>query len=394
MLGAIQEEDSSVNRDLTEPAAEIKADVLAMTLHHLLSTRRSRQKRQASRLTSTFDFNSNLKWKEWTGSLPNGVVSIENSYARRTDFVCKHKCHAGFYNADMGSYCNYPQDGKEQRSSSFEILVNEDNFEVIEWKSASYGLVPEFSVRTCSTEDIYVGKNKYGLGMVDKRIRAFLLPWIGSVYQYTDYEVLTITQEFESQHIFEVKYQTNNSEIFHYPPENMHTSTIINNECRPVTETVTISKSTTEERRWDINGSFGFGVRSTFTGGLPKIFSSKVEVSADMTFQFSRGQTIKDESSNTISTTLTTPANHHCRVQMLGVMYKSNIPFTARVNRYYRDRETKSTVVSGMFHSNKIGDIQAVVDRCEPVADTRPCSAGRFPESGRDTKQDSDGEKR
>ncbi|XP_061590891.1 natterin-4-like [Cololabis saira] len=331
--------------------------------------------------SSTFDFNGNLKWKVWTGSLPKGAVSIDNTYATRTDFVCKRECRAGFYNADMGAYCHYPEDGEEQRSSSFEILVNEDDFEVVEWKAASYASVPEFSVRTCSTERIYVGKDQYGLGMVDKRIGAFILPWKGTVYQYTAYEALTITHEFESQHIFDVKYQTKNSEIVQFAPKNLPTSTLVNNECSPVTKTVTVSKSTREERRWDIAGSLGFGVRATFTGGLPQFFSGKVEVSADVTFPFSGGQTIKDESSNTVSTTLTAPANHRCKVQMQGIMSKSNVPFTARVSRYYGDGETKSTVVSGMFHSTRMGEIQAVVERCEPVADARPCSVRKSPES-------------
>ncbi|XP_042337808.1 natterin-4-like, partial [Plectropomus leopardus] len=109
---------------------------------------------------------TNLEWQTFDGSIPNGAVSIHNGYVGRTDYVAKYGSSAGFYNPDKGPYCLYPDGKKEHRGSPFEILVNRDNFEFLEWKEDSYGSVPQNSVRISPGIDVYVGKNKYGLGKV------------------------------------------------------------------------------------------------------------------------------------------------------------------------------------------------------------------------------------
>ncbi|GLD75238.1 natterin-3-like isoform X1 [Lates japonicus] len=116
----------------------------------------------------------------------NGAISIYNRYAGRIDYVCKYGCEAGFYNPTMGPKCHYPYLEKEYLGSPFEILVNKDNFEFMEWKEGSYGSVPQNSVQTCSHKDKYVGKNKYGLGKVQVMHEAFFLPWEGKEYWYRD----------------------------------------------------------------------------------------------------------------------------------------------------------------------------------------------------------------
>ncbi|TDH13187.1 hypothetical protein EPR50_G00055350 [Perca flavescens] len=65
---------------------------------------------QQQDLPSSYMFgdNVNLEWLTWSGSLPNGAVAIYNGYTERTDYVCKYKCEAGFYNPSLGPYCRYP----------------------------------------------------------------------------------------------------------------------------------------------------------------------------------------------------------------------------------------------------------------------------------------------
>ncbi|TKS78163.1 Natterin-4 [Collichthys lucidus] len=121
----------------------------------------------------------NLKWVTWNGSLPNGAVAIFNGYTERTDYVCKVNCEAGFYTPSKGNFCQYPYADKEYASSKFEVLVNVDHFEFIEWTEDSYGSVPQYAIKTCPNSDIYVGKNKYGLGKVVAQHEAFFLPWEG-----------------------------------------------------------------------------------------------------------------------------------------------------------------------------------------------------------------------
>lgn len=115
----------------------------------------------------------NLEWLNWEGSLPNGAVAIYNSYAQRTDYVCKYYCEAGFYSPGLGPYCCYPYGNCEYYAPKFQILVNKDRFEVLEWLGGSYGSVPQHAVRTCPDVGTYVGRNRYGLGKVVSKFKAF-----------------------------------------------------------------------------------------------------------------------------------------------------------------------------------------------------------------------------
>ncbi|XP_072242945.1 natterin-3-like [Leuresthes tenuis] len=321
---------------------------------------------------STFDDNGKLKWQKWQGYLPDGAVSIYNTYAGRTDYICKYKCHAGFYNT-MDSRCNYPDKGYGKYSFSFEILVNEDHFERLEWKEGYYGSVPQHPIRTCADKEIYVGKNKYGLGMVHRDDKSFYLPWESSEYWYRSYEVLTIIKGFESQHIFDFTYHTDEAKTVEYPPENMETSTITNYECSKVSKTESLTKSTMNEKRWDITGSIRLDVRTTWTVSLPAIASGEIESSIGVSFQFSGGRTWQDVSSHTISITLSVPANSRCKVKMVGYKHKTDIPFTAHVSRTFDDGETKTATITGTYRSVQTGEIRTDVDRCEALRDATAC---------------------
>ncbi|KAK5610142.1 hypothetical protein CRENBAI_010816, partial [Crenichthys baileyi] len=125
----------------------------------------------------------------------------------------------------MGSSCHYPPKKEEHRYSSFQILVNEDNFEILEWKEDSHGSVPKHSIRTCSSEEIYVGKNECGLGKLYPKDRCFYLPWKGTEYWYWYYEVLTLMIP-ESNLISDVKYDQNHIKIFKEPPKTIQTSVV------------------------------------------------------------------------------------------------------------------------------------------------------------------------
>ncbi|XP_029295877.1 natterin-3-like [Cottoperca gobio] len=351
---------------------DITSDRTTLTPRFLLSSLMLRKKRQAQPST-LFGDSANLKWVKWDGSLPNGSVSIYNQYAKRFDYVCMAQCEAGFYNSAMGSTCHYPLHNKELRSLNFEILVNKNEFEVLEWKHGSYGSVPQHPVRTCSSTDIYVAKNKYGLGKVHARHKAFFLPWKGSEYFYKYYQVLTISQDVYSEHIYDVKYNINGAVLLKYPPETMHITVLTNNECKSVLKICTLSKTSRSENRWDTDFSLKFGVKRSFSGGVPNIASGGIEVSGEVSFTFKYGQTWTEESSHSIAVEVSVSPQHICKVRMLGYKYKADIPFTARLRRTYRDGKTTWTSTSGTYNSVQIGEVHTVVERCQPLSDVIPC---------------------
>ncbi|KAK2838090.1 hypothetical protein Q5P01_015302 [Channa striata] len=366
-------ENPQNQHDLVDILPEIRVENVTTTYRRIFSLPILEDRRLVQTSPPPFDY-GRLTWQTWTGSLPSGAVSIDNAYTGRVDYVCKHGCYSGFYSPETGSYCYYPYEKKENRVSSFEILVNKENFETIEWKGGSFGSVPRNSVKTCSSDKIYVGKNQYGLGMVVPKNSAFCLPWEGSEYWYSwFYQVLTIKKDVQSENVDNVVYNINRTTMVQYPPETIHVSTVTNKECSPVSEKVTLSKKRQVENRWDFGGSLTVGVTATFSGGIPRVASSQVTVSAEASFKLTKGSTVTEEVSHSISVELKVPPNHQCKVLMMGQKFKVNVPFTARLSRTYSDGKTRSVSITGTYDSVQVGEVNAQIDRCERVSGADDC---------------------
>ncbi|KAM7018114.1 natterin-3-like [Tautogolabrus adspersus] len=340
----------------------------------LVTVTKIRQKREVQSSAVMSDGGSILEWVTWNNSLPNDAVSIYNDYVGRTDYVCKYKCHAGFYTPTSNRpYCYYANAKKEHTGFPFEILVKKNNFEILEWKDGSRGSVPKNSVRTCPGENIYVGKNQYGLGKVDTLNKLFYLPWKDTERTFNDYQVLTINENIVSQQIDNVKYITDESKIIHFPPETMHKTTLSNYECHPVVKTDTLSKTYQVTQRWDISSSTRVGGGTSFSIGIPVITSTGIQVSAEEVFQYSKGNTMTDTITDTVSMDITAPPNHSCTINMMRYKYKLTIPFTARLSRTYGNGEIHTTTITGTYSSVQVGEVRAVVDRCKLLSDSKKC---------------------
>ncbi|XP_067433191.1 natterin-3-like [Thunnus thynnus] len=321
-----------------------------------------------------FGEHTNLKWVTWNGSLPNGAVAIFNGYTERTDYVCKVNCEAGFYTPSKGNFCQYPYADHEYASSKFEVLVNVDHFEFLEWVEDSYGSVPPYAVRTCPDVDIYVGKNKYGLGKVVTKHEAFFLPWEGDEYWYKSYQVLAINRDSYSQHISHVEYGIDQMELFHYPPETLQLAKVTNLECSSVAKTVKLEKTSTVEKSWDIGRQTRNGSVSTMKAKVPILGPGTVDFTKEQTVTFSEGTTMVESISHSVSVELLVPPNHSCSVRMDGRKMTADIPFTGRLSRTNYNGDTHWTTITGTYDGVRVGEINAVVERCQPVTDAVPCS--------------------
>uniref|UniRef100_A0A671X6P7 Uncharacterized protein n=1 Tax=Sparus aurata TaxID=8175 RepID=A0A671X6P7_SPAAU len=362
--------DNTVQRN----ASELTADGSMLTDRPLLTVAKLRQRRQVqSSIPVSYD-SSNLEWVTWNNSLPNDAVAIYNEYAGRTEYVCKYMCEAGFYSPSEGPYCHYAKTKKEYLGSPFQILVNKDNFEILKWKDGSHGSVPENSVQTCPGVDMYVGQNKYGLGKVSTQDKCFYLPWKGSEYKYKDYKVLTINENIVSQKIYNVKYITDESKTVQYPPEIMRKTVISNYECSPVTKTDTLTQTYEAQQRWDISFSISARVSTIIKAGIPLFVEGRFEISAEVAFRYSKGKTVTETTTDTVTLAITAPPNHSCTATMKRHKYKLNIPFTASLSRTYGNGEIQTTSITGTYDSIQTADVQTVLDRCEVLNNSKPCT--------------------
>ncbi|KAM4616180.1 natterin-3-like [Polymixia lowei] len=320
-----------------------------------------------------FGENLNLKWVKWEGSLPTGAVSIFNGYTGRTDYVCKVNCEAGFYTPSKGSFCQYPYADHEYTASKFEVLVNVDNFEFLEWIEDSYGSVPRYAVKTCPDTEIFVGKNKYGLGKVVTQHEAFFLPWEGDEYWYKSYQVLAINRDAYSQHISHVEYGIDQMELFHHPPETLQLARVTNLECSSVKKTVLLEKTSTVEKTWDIGRETRNGSVSTMSAKVPILGPGIVDFTKEQRVTFSEGTTMVESISHSVSVELLVPPSHSCAVRMDGRKMTADIPFTGRLSRTNHNGDTHWTTITGTYDGVRVGEINAVVERCRPVPDAVPC---------------------
>ncbi|XP_053120628.1 natterin-3-like [Hemicordylus capensis] len=313
-----------------------------------------------------------LKWVDFQGSIPSGAVSFWNSYAQRTEYPCKvSSCHAGFYNPGRGSACFYPYGDKESQSSDFSLLVNENDLERLQWQSDSWGDVPSNSVGTCPGGNIYVGRNKYGIGKVDHHNRAFFIGYNGKEWWYKHYDVLIVKKNYRSQKIENVRYRLDQG-TYSNGDTTLVFSKVTNYGCGTVKKSTTLSKAVTFEYRWDISSSVSVSVSTTMTAGIPEVFGAEWSISAEQTFGWSKGSTHR---SNTITETVevSVPPNQICELSMEGKRMRANIPFTARVTRCYNDGTERSATVQGVSRNVVVAQVHVIVKRCQPILNAPPC---------------------
>ncbi|KAG8011754.1 Natterin-3, partial [Nibea albiflora] len=166
--------------------------------------------------------------------------------------------------------------------------------------------------------NIYVGKNKYGLGKVVAQHEAFFLPWEGDEYWYKNYQVLAVNTDSYSQHISHVEYGIDQMELFHHPPEALQMAKVTNLECRNVEKTVKLEKTSTVEKTWDIGRETRNGSISTMKAKVPILGPGTVDFTKEQTVTFSEGTSMSESISHSVSVELLVPPNHSCAVRMEG----------------------------------------------------------------------------
>ncbi|XP_034027056.1 natterin-4-like [Thalassophryne amazonica] len=314
---------------------------------------------------------SNLQWVQWSGHIPSNAVKISNTYVGREDYVCRVGCEAGYYTPTKGPYCYYPYGFKELQSKVFHILVNRDNFEILEWKWETGGQVPTNAVLAC--RDIYVAKNKYGLGKLHQSHHVFYLPWQGIEYKYNKYSVLNVNMDVVEQKITNVIYNMKGVHVYKDKPETLRKTTVKNYQCTTVTKEVSLKKSTETSQSWEISSSITLGVSTKVSAGIPNIVDVSVAVSVETSVEISHGTSTKESTSHSLSISATVPPNSYCVVTMEGRKFKADIPFTARLTRKYHNGKVTSSSVKGIYKKVQVGEIQGVAHRCQKIAGAMPC---------------------
>lgn len=312
----------------------------------------------------------NLKWVDWDGKIPDWAVSIENEAYSRSDYVSAGNC-IGYYTPSKGPYCFYPWGDKEHQTPNFKILVNEGDFERLEWKADSWGSVPDNAIRY-KPDNTFVGRNKHGLGKVSPKCNAFFLPCEGKEICYKWYEVLTVCRDYNNESISNVQYQMKKGTAEYQPFTILDESIMENRSGQEVKRTATFQKEITYFHHWDTDRWVKAGVSLHFRTHFPiETASEKRDIVLHETFQGLERLSMKTTQAKTIEEKieLTVPPNHVCELVLQARKITARIPYQATLCRTYNDGEIRSTTIQGVYTGIGYDGVEILVKACHLISD-------------------------
>ncbi|XP_068111024.1 natterin-4-like [Hyperolius riggenbachi] len=313
-----------------------------------------------------------LKWVDWAGSVPSGAVSINNQYAGRTDYVCSvQTCALGYYSPSKGSYCRYTNAGREYSTSAFKILVNEQNFEVIQWLPGSYGSVPSNPVSRCS--GTFVGKNQYGLGMVIPSSRVLSIPFNGYEYTYDYYEVLNLYTNYNTQTLTGVSYSSSQASYFRENTQVLSSIKVTNNVCQALSKTVVLSKTVLADKYWDIGRPTNPHVKTTITASIPSISRTSISLPSSQEFNWEEGTPLSQSLSYSLGLAVHVNPFFECEVVLQGTNIHTSMPFSSTLTRTYQNGERRSMTINGIFTNVQMDEVTISLGKCNRIPNAPPC---------------------
>ncbi|XP_008114656.1 natterin-1 [Anolis carolinensis] len=337
------------------------------------ATRYSKKNKRQDTLGNEAFQGTSLKWVPFQGNISQEAVSLWNDYAQRTEYICATEvCRVGFYSPKEGLSCFYTFEGKQNQSARFWLLVNENTLELLEWQSGYAGSVPSNAIGTCSGDRFYVGKNKYGLGEVDRQNGVFFIPMDGSGFWYKSYKILTINKDYTSQHIYDVKYFTE-SGVYGNKTVTLKTSKVRNYDCKVVKKKASLSKEVDHEHHWDFSHSLSLTKGYALTAGIPRIIGGCWSISTERHVTQFEGSSETEREIHTVDVELEVQPNHECKVEMEGIQMKSEIPFSASVIRYYKNGMRQRGTIQGISRNLVVEEINTIIKRCRPIPNAEPC---------------------
>lgn len=332
-----------------------------------------------------------MNWEKFNDRVPKDAVRIRDEDEM---YVCRNtekKCVVGILKE---SKCEYEkgEEGKLDHPDSFEVLVNKDDFESLEWKRVTCTQeveeVRENAVKICDDQNLFVGRKSEEAKSLpaEKSAKRKQLEKIFSIKKTKDMKklesktglckVLTVSYEnVKEQKISDFQYEEEKKKETNMGIQIQETIVVTNKNSVEATQTVQPTKSTSKEERWDLTYSITKGVKLTI-GGDYKGFKAAFELSYQSTTTEHTGNAFKKDRGFISSSQVKVPPKSKCTVHVKSSQLMAEIPFKTKLTRYYKRGEPKIKEVSGTFVSSNFGHTEFVIEKCEPL-DGNVASAGR-----------------
>uniref|UniRef100_A0A3B3CNT1 Uncharacterized protein n=1 Tax=Oryzias melastigma TaxID=30732 RepID=A0A3B3CNT1_ORYME len=325
-----------------------------------------------------------MEWEKFVDGVPKDAVSIredENMYVCRN---MEKKCSMGILKE---SKCEYEEGEIFKTDDPFEVLVNKDNFESLEWKkikcTAEVEEVYPNAILICDDQNLFIGRKSDEAKSLPAEKSAKRKGFENfypirklrttKVIQKLETEtgsckVLTVSYEnVKEQEIHDCMYEEGKKEESESSLRELtsDSSAIVNKDKQEVTQNVERSATISQEKRWEFTYSVTKGVKLNINIKAPEVFSMGVELSRQTTKTEKKGFSVKEDKTFKIQVSLKIPPKSQCKVRVVGQQVK--IPFKAKLTRRFKRGAAKTITVSGTFVANNAAEVKTVIDECKPL---------------------------
>lgn len=299
-----------------------------------------------------------------------------NGYAKRMEYVCSTEvrgCNTGAYTPERGPFCFFPYEEWEQSTPDFKVLVNVGGFEVLDWVDDFFGSVPKDAVEGCPSVDIFVGRNRYGLGKVSKEQRAAFMMVDGMEVWYKWYQVLVVKKGPADVTVSDVRYNMSGA-VEHGEDVTLTKTTVRNEGCRGVRKAVTLEEATEMEHDWEMDERVFTTIRGVLRAALLAFTGTGWEVTNVTDIPWVGGASTSKYVVHTIVVEEVQPQTA-CTVALEGRRLDVRVPFTAQLTRDFGDGQPHRVAATGWARSRAVVGVWASVKQCWPITDVPPCRA-------------------
>ncbi|XP_010174197.1 natterin-4 [Antrostomus carolinensis] len=318
---------------------------------------------------------SYLKWVTFEGKLPTDAVSNWNNYTQKMEYVCSTRvlgCNTGAYTPERGPFCFFPYGEWERRTKDFKILINVGGFEALDWVDNSFGNVPKNAVEGCPAVDVFIGRNRYGLGKISKEQRAAFMMVDGEEVWYKWYQVLVVKKGPADITISNVNYNMSGL-VEHWENVTLMETTVRNEGCQEVWKKVTLEEVTEMEHNWVVDQRVFATVRGVLRAALLTFSGTGWEVTNVTDISWVGGASTSEYIVHTHVVEKVVQPQMTCAVALEGRRLDVRVPFTAQLTRDFEDGQTHRVAVTGWAHSRAVVGVRAAVKDCWPITDVPPC---------------------
>ncbi|XP_071657252.1 natterin-4-like [Patagioenas fasciata] len=333
--------------------------------------------RSFSRLKREEEPSSYLRWVPFEGTLPPDAVSNWNEYTGRLEYVCStptRGCNTGAHVPARGPFCFYPYGNWERSTNVFKVLVNVGGFEALGWVDDSFGNVPKNAVEGCPSIDVFVGRNRYGLGKVSKGQRAAFVMVDGEEVWDKWYQVLVVKKGPANVTVEDVTYNVSGA-VERGEDVTLVTSTVRNEGCRWARRNVTLEEATETEHDWELDQSAFAAVRGVLRAALLTFNGTIWEATNVTDVPWVGGASAGQYVAHTHVVEQELRPRTACTVALEGRRWDVRVPFAARLTRDFGDGQPHRVAVTGWARSCTVLGVRPRVKECWPIADVPPCAA-------------------